>query len=225
MTQDRQPAVDRAHREEILACPQCDLVQYAVALQGHADVRCVRCGGVLYGSGSRLEVLLALAAADALLFCVANLFPVVSAQIEGTRTTATLSGTALDLYRQGRPLVAMLVGATAVLLPALQRIVLLYLLLPLRSGYVPGGVTAGFRLLQAARSWSMVEVFLLGTMVTFVKLAEYATVIPGVALWALGGSVVLSAALWASLDARDFWMRVESAGLPRASGHASEAAP
>ena len=157
--------------------------------------------------------------ADALLFCVANLFPIVSAQIESSHTTATLAGTALALYRQGRPLVAVLVGATAILLPALQRAVLLYLLLPLHFGAVPGGVTAGFRLLHAARSWGMVEVFLLGALVTFVKLAEYATIIPGVALWALGGSVALSAALWASLSDRAFWLRVESAHWSPEVGH------
>lgn len=213
------PGAEPVRRETVLACPQCDLVQYAVPLPRHADLRCARCSAVLYRSGSRLDLLLALAVADALLFCVANLFPIVSAQIESSHTTATLAGTALALYRQGRPLVAVLVGATAILLPVLQRAVLLYLLLPLRFGAVPGGVTTGFRLLHAARSWGMVEVFLLGALVTFVKLAEYATIIPGVALWALGGSVALSAALWASLSDRAFWLRVESARLSPEASH------
>jgi paraquat-inducible protein A len=62
-------------------------------------------------------------------------------------------------------------------------------------------------------------VFLLGALVTFVKLAEYATIIPGVALWALGGSVALSAALWASLSDRAFWLRVESARLSPEASH------
>lgn len=216
MTQEQQLAAGYAHHEAMLACPQCDLVQYAVRLEGHADACCARCGAVLYGSGSRLDLLLALALADMLLFCVANLFPIVSARIESDYATTTLSGAALALYRQGRPLVALLVGATAILLPALQRAALLHLLLPLRLGHVPGGVTAGFRLLQAARSWSMIEVFLLGALVTFVKLAEYATIVPGAALWALAGSVVLSAALGASLSTREFWMRVESASQPYA---------
>ena len=213
------PVAEPARRETVLACPQCDLVQYAVPLPRHAELRCARCSALLYRSGGRLDLLLALAVADALLFCVANLFPIVSAQIESAHTTATLAGTALALYRRGRPLVSMLVAMTAILLPALQRAVLLYLLLPLHFGSVPGGVTAGFRLLHAARSWSMVEVFLLGALVTFVKLAEYATIIPGVALWALGGSVVLSAALWASLSDRAFWLRVESARLSSAADH------
>lgn len=196
----------------MLACPQCDLVQYAVPLEGHADARCARCGAVLYGSSSRLEALLALAAADALLFCVANLFPIISSRIEGVQTVATLWGTVFALHRQGRPLVALLVGVTAILLPALQRMALLYVLFPLRLGYVPGGVTVGFRLLQVARAWGLIEVFLLGVLVTFVKLAEFATIVPGAALWALAGSVVLSAALWASISTREFWRRVESAG-------------
>ena len=59
------------------------------------------------------------------------------------------------------------------------------------------------------RIWSMIEVMLLGVLVALVKIADYATVVPGIALFALGGLVFLLAAMQASFDPREVWNRVE----------------
>jgi paraquat-inducible protein A len=66
----------------------------------------------------------------------------------------------------------------------------------------------------------MIEVMLLGVLVALVKIAELATVIPGVALYALGGLVVLFTAIQASFDPREVWQRVawEAEGADEAFG-------
>lgn len=196
----------------IIACDQCDLVQYEVPLGAHVDAHCVRCNAVLYrGARSGLDWLLALTSGTVLLFFVANILPIASVDIQGSHSSTTLTGTALALYHQGRPWVAGLVLATTVLLPALQLGALLYLLLPLRFGYVPRGVAIALRFLLAARPWNMIDVFLLGALITLIKLLDVARVVPGVAMWAFAGSVLLSAAIAASFSTRDFWAWVESA--------------
>ena len=55
----------------------------------------------------------------------------------------------------------------------------------------------------------MIEVMLLGVLVALTKIADYATVIPGVALFALVALVVLLAAMQSSFDPREVWDRVE----------------
>jgi paraquat-inducible protein A len=196
----------------MVACHQCDLVQYEVPLHRHIDAHCVRCNALLYrGMRTRLDSLIAQTSGGMLLFIVSNVFPIASMDIQGVRTSTTLTGTVLALYHQGRPLVAALVFVTTILLPALQLAALLYLLIPLRLRHVPRGVSMGFRFMLAARPWSMIEVFLLGVLVTLVKLSELAKIIPDVALWAFVGSVVLSSAISASFSTRDFWAWVESA--------------
>ena len=156
-------------------------------------------------------MLIALSAGNTLLFLVANIFPIASLDIEGIHTSATLTGSALALLDQGRPLIAGLVFVTTILIPALQLATLLYLLLPLRHGRVPPGVVLGYRFLRAARPWSMTEVFLLGVLVTLFKLSELASIIPGVALWAFASSVMLATALAAAFNGRDFWAWVDAA--------------
>lgn len=59
------------------------------------------------------------------------------------------------------------------------------------------------------RTWSMIEVMLLGVLVALIKIADYATVIPGVALFTLGALVFLLAGIQSSFDAREVWERTE----------------
>src|SRR5262249_38879456 len=53
------------------------------------------------------------------------------------------------------------------------------------------------------------EVMLLGVLVALIKIAELATVIPGIALFALGALVFVLAGMQASSDVHDVWQRIE----------------
>jgi paraquat-inducible protein A len=71
-------------------------------------------------------------------------------------------------------------------------------------------VASVFRFVQRLRSWAMLEVYALGILVAFVKLADFGTVEPGIALYAF---FLLIFALYAadiSLDPRAVWSRVEA---------------
>jgi len=105
--------------------------------------------------------------------------------------------------------VAGLVFDTTILMPALQIAALLYMLLPLKLGWVPTGLPAVFRVVHAVRPWGMVEVFMLGTLVALTKLAHLASVEPGVALFSFGALMFLVAAAAASFDTNALWERVE----------------
>jgi paraquat-inducible protein A len=62
---------------------------------------------------------------------------------------------------------------------------------------------------EIVRPWSMLEVMLLGILVALTKIAELATVVPGVGVYAVGVLVVLFTAIPATLDSREAWARVE----------------
>ena len=195
----------------MVACRYCDLLQTEVDLGQRCDAHCVRCNGVLYRGGRiQLDTLIALASAGALLFLVSNLFPIAELGTQGINRSTTLIGSSLALYDQGRWLVAALVLVTTVLFPGLQLAGLLYALVPLRMGRVPRGISWVFRMLVGLNPWSMMEVFLLGALVTLIKLADVATVLPGLALWTFGGMIVLEALVSCFFSARDFWGWVES---------------
>jgi paraquat-inducible protein A len=201
-----------AARQKLIACRECDLLQAEVTLAEHTDAHCIRCGARLYrGTRSSLDFMIAIALGCAALFVVSNLFPIALLEVQGVRNSTTLSGTAFALYTQGRPLVAAMVFVTAVLLPGLQICAMLYMLMPLRVGRVAEATPLVFRFLLAALPWNMIDVFMLGLVVTLVKLADLASIIPGIALWAFVGQVLLFTAGAAAFSVRDFWIWVEAA--------------
>jgi paraquat-inducible protein A len=198
--------------QTITACPECDLLQRLPEVKRGTLARCRRCLSVLYRPrDDNLDRPLAYTLAATILFVIANAFPIVGLELQGQSTAATLFGTAQALYEQNMKPLAALVFFTTILVPGVQLAAMAYLLIPLRMGHVPRRLPLALRVLQAVRPWGMVEVFILGLLVALVKLGGIATVVPGTALWAFGGLLMMIAAAIASFDARVIWAKQEFA--------------
>jgi paraquat-inducible protein A len=203
----------------LIACPSCDLVQRLPQLAPGASARCPRCDEELWRRREdSLERTLALSLAAAVLYVIANSVPMLGLTVVGHQAFTTVFGGAVQLWNDGRESVAVLVFFTAVLAPALQIGFMVAVVLGARRKPAPRWVGTLLRHHPTTRTWSMIEVMLLGVLVALIKIAELATVIPGLALFALGGLVFLFAAIQASFDPREVWDRVEwaEAGTGRA---------
>ncbi|MBP0597785.1 paraquat-inducible protein A [Herbaspirillum sp. LeCh32-8] len=192
-------------RPDLIVCEECDAVYHRPRL-GHCEVaRCLRCDAELdRDTGKRLERLLPLTAGALVLFVIANAFPIVSIELQGLSSDTTLFGAVLALARDGMSEVALLVAATTLLFPLIQMLVLFYLLLPSSRLERPPGFVLLLRLMQAARPWGMIEVFMLGILVALIKLSNMAEVIPGPALWSFGALTVLLTVV-VSFNPRYIW--------------------
>ena len=197
----------------LIACHECDLLQHEVVLPARGVAQCLRCDAQLYrNTPGGLDRALACLLGGIILFLLANAFPLVTLDLKGSHSTTTLVGAALALARQDMLALAVLVGATTVLIPAVELSAMLYLLLPLRLGRKPPGLLRVYRFVQTVRPWAMVEVFLLGVMVSVVKLAAYADVEAGMALWSIAGVMVLMSAMAQAFNPRDLWARIDALG-------------
>jgi paraquat-inducible protein A len=194
----------------LVACPDCDLLQRLPDLEPGGSARCPRCDVEVWRrrDESRHRTL-PLTLAAAVLYGIANAFPILSLSAVGRQASTTVFGGAAQLWGDGREIVAGLVLLTAVIAPALQIGFMLAILLGGRRDPAPSWVGKLLRHQPATRIWSMVEVMMLGVLVALIKIAELATVIPGIALFALGALVFLLAAIQASFDPREVWERVE----------------
>ncbi|MFZ1446449.1 MAG: paraquat-inducible protein A [Candidatus Dechloromonas phosphoritropha] len=197
--------------EALVVCHECDLLLREVPLEAGGVARCTRCGCDLYRhQPESLERSLVFALTAAVLFVIANSFPIVSMNSRGLTSSTTLLGAVSVLLHDDMPSVALLVFITTFLMPALEIGALIYLLLPLKLGHVPPAVPHVFRLMHAAQPWSMVEVFMLGLLVTISKLAAMASVVPDIALWSFVLLMFAVAAAVAGFDVRIFWARVRA---------------
>jgi len=200
----------------VLACEECDLVHADTPLQAGTSAYCRRCGAMLArNSGGHLERPLALALGALVLFVVANVNQLLQLEVSGQTTSSTLIGAAVRLEGQGMWEVAALVLATTFVGPLLQLGAMCYVLIPLRDGSVPPGFAAILRLIHGVQPWGMLEVFVLGSLVCFAKLARIATVVPGVGLWSFGALVLLTAGAAMTFDEDDLWRRADDIAAGR----------
>lgn len=195
----------------LVACEDCDLLHRLGEVPEGGAARCRRCRGTLRRRPRNgLEHTLALALAAAVLFVVANSFPFLSFEMRGRITETTLVSGVVDLYRQGKETIAVLVFFTIVLAPLCQIALLLWVLLPLHLNRVPWQLPHAFRLLRHVQPWSMMEVFIIGILVAIVKLMGMATIVPGLALWSFVLLMFVIAGASSSFEPEAVWERMEA---------------
>jgi paraquat-inducible protein A len=201
-----QPLADAS----LIACLHCDLLQRLPELEPGASARCPRCNKELWWrrEDSRNRTL-ALTLATAVLYVIANSVPMLGLTIVGRAASTTVLGGVETLWQDGYEIVAALVLFTVILAPALQIGLMLAILLGAMRASAPRWVATLLRHHPTTVTWSMIEVMMLGVLVALVKIADYATVIPGVALFVLGGLVFVLAAMQSSFDAREVWEKID----------------
>jgi paraquat-inducible protein A len=193
----------------LIACPECDLLQREPGSALSGTLTCRRCGATLARRVPRvLDATLSLMLACAVLFAIANAYPVMSLDLQGRHTEETLVGMSRALSEAGMTSVAVLVFVTVVLMPAVEIAALLYMVLLLRLGIVPDALGPVSRLLAAVRPWGMVEVFVLGALVAIGRLHNVADLDLHPAFWAIGALMFLLAVTDSIFDERALWQRV-----------------
>jgi len=85
-----------------------------------------------------------------------------------------------------------------------------------RHDPVPGWVGELLHWAEMAREWAMAEVMMLGILVALVKIADLATVIVGVGMFATGFLIVLIALIATNFNPDQIWDRVQWAGADAA---------
>lgn len=181
-------------------------------LQRDEVATCTRCGTLLWRH-SRLTPAewLALVMAALVVFAVANGYPVASLSVQGIVQRATLLDAVTITWQQGHMAVALMTGMAGFVLPLLQLAALIWVLAPLALGRRPSGMAPTIRLLGWLRPWSMVPVFLLGVLVSVVKLAGMAAVQPQAGLAAFGVLTILLTLL-GRLSPHALWRYAEACG-------------
>jgi paraquat-inducible protein A len=193
-----------------IGCVECDLLVEVEPLDPGERARCPRCGHLLTANNDDgMTRSLAFAVAAAVLLALSMAFPFLSLKASGIEQVMTLPGTAYELHAGGYTSVAVLVMAPIIAVPALMITALMALLLPVRAGKkVPWLVPTG-RFLFFLNPWSMVEVFVIGVIVSLVKIGAMATVVIGIAFWSYSAFALCFTAALTNLDRVQLWERIE----------------
>jgi paraquat-inducible protein A len=195
--------------QNLLACSECDMLQSIPAIPPGGAARCPRCGHTLaVDKPDSLERTLSLTLAAAIVFLIANVTPLMGLSAVGRQASTTILGGAQEMWLQGNEITAVLVAFCTVIAPAIHIVFMLTVLLAVRRPPAPSWVGMLLRWLEWQYPWAMIEVMMLGILVALIKIAELASVIAGIGMYAVGALMGLFVAMKVSFDPREVWTRI-----------------
>jgi paraquat-inducible protein A len=181
-----------------------------VVVDRHEVAACVTCGRVLARHHSlSVDELLAVTVTAALLFLIANTYPLMTIEVGGMHTEATVWGAALLMLHGWAAWPAAVLGLSMFILPLIQIALVFWVLAFARFGRRAPGIRRVLVTLHRSRPWSMTEVFLLGALVAVVKLSSWVHVTPGIGIWALASLTILLTVL-SMVDSRFWWTLLQA---------------
>ena len=196
--------------QALIACPTCDLLHRRSCLLHKGVARCVRCGTPVYRyrCDQQLDRPLAMTLAAIVLLVVANVFPFIQFTMEGRVQESLLISGLLVLYSDGWMGLTVLVLLTGIACPLIQLAGMAYVLIPLHLGWKLPKMGPIFRWVRQLQPWAMIEVYMLGILVTVVKLTDSGSVVPGVGLYAFAALMFALPAATAGLNPDNIWEQI-----------------
>jgi len=206
----------------LIECHDCGLFLRAKALPERSTAKCPRCGAGLYRRTHRgIDHAIALSLTGLVLFAIANIFPFMTFKLEGRAQVSTLITGVWEFLGQGLWPLAVLVLACTIVIPLAIILGTLAVLIPVRYGLRVRGLGHLFRIVEIMRPWAMMEVFMLGVLVAYVKLTDLATLEIGPALFAFTALIFVLAAAESSIEPREVWTALGDQGLRKMPAHRS----
>lgn len=211
---DRSPPEVRTQRRRLRACHECDWVSALPPLNSGEKASCPRCSHVLvkrHRFPAQRSMALAIAALTALVLAIS--FPFISFSVSGIGNRIELSQTATTLIGFHQPVVAIAVIMTIVVLPAVYLLGVIWLQFGLlRDRPLPYSRDIA-RTLAHLIPWMMADVFIIGALVSLIKIVGIAQIELGISFWAFCAFAVLLLMTTQSIDADWMWFSLEGEPL------------
>jgi paraquat-inducible protein A len=193
-------------QRHFVECRNCGLLQVQPPVERRDIVSCSRCGTQLeHSAGKSLDATLACSAAILLLLIPAWTAPFLTASTLGATRTSFLPMSVSVVWRDGSPLLALIVFLFVLAFPLLRFGALTAVLAALRQGRRPAWIAPAFRMCNLLQVWAMLDVFLLGLLVAYFRLRSSLVVTLGAGAICFILAGLLSLIARATLDKAQVW--------------------
>jgi len=185
-----------------IRCPICE----AVNIDSGRDIVCRRCKQKIYKDrGYSYQVTLAYLVTAIILYFPANLYPMLSTNTLGHKTTSTIIGGIVSLWEHGSYPIALIILFASVFVPILKFILIGYLLVwAKRSRHKDIDKHKMFYITELIGPWSMIDVFVVAILGALVHLS-IVSIEPGPAATAFALMVFFTLLAAISFDTRLIW--------------------
>jgi paraquat-inducible protein A len=209
------PLIDRASKpgrllnRHMVECRNCGLAQIQPPAERRDVVFCRRCKTQLeHSAGKSLDTTMACSAAVLLLLIPAWTAPFLTASALGAARTSFLPMSVYVVWRDGAPLLAFIVLFFVLAFPVLRFGTMTAVLLALRLQRRPQWLPRAFRICNGLQVWAMLDVFVLGLLVSYVRLRSTLNVSIGAGAVCFILAGLLSLVARATLDKAEVWRAI-----------------
>jgi len=174
--------------------------------------RCPRCGTHLHlRKPASIQTTMALMAAAMALYIPSHLLPIMTVMELGEVTHNTIIGGMMSFWRSGAYPIAIVIFTASILIPLVKILALSWLCAAATGRVKPSPTMLGkiYWVTELLGRWSMVDIFVVGIMVSLMQLGNYMTITPGVGALAFAGVVVLTMFAALSFEPRLLWDRLD----------------
>jgi paraquat-inducible protein A len=217
MTLECRPENPDGHKEVSLReCPGCGQFQLEPAPSPGLTAQCGRCGTTLHKAHRHpLEQTAALSLASVVLLIVMCLTTLMTVRTSGIVHSAGLFSGPEELARRGMGALAVVVVFVTVIAPLGRLLAILYVLFRVRGREPPPRLRRIFGLAVRLSPWSMVEVFVFGVFVAYVKLGDLVKIELDVGVYALLALTLVLIWTDGALDHEAIWNALDRADARR----------
>jgi paraquat-inducible protein A len=203
---------------QLRECPGCGLFQTVPALAAGMTAHCARCPTVLRRTSShRLDHIAALTRTAFILLLVMCSTPLMSVETAGISHIANLFSGPEELVRRNMAALGAVVLFVTVLAPLARLSGTLYVLIRSHEAIPPRHLRRVFAFAERLRPWAMIDVFVFGVFVAYVKLGDVVTIGLAVGVYALLALTFVLVWMDSALDREAVWERLDQRGPTDAS--------
>jgi len=205
----------QAHLTRPILCPDCDLLLAPVDPPPGHTVRCPRCGARLHKwKENSLEKTMALSLTGMLLYLPANFMPLLTFDVLGSDTSASLFTSTISMFEQGQESVGTMVILSGFLIPQVVLSLLFFVSFGLYRGWRSPWMPQFLRWQHHLTEWAMTDIYLIAVLVTIIKMSHSAEIIYNTGFYCLIGLVLATIASQSVMDRRLFWSMLDPDELP-----------
>nr|WP_320011605.1 paraquat-inducible protein A [uncultured Desulfobulbus sp.] len=201
-----------------MVCPSCSKILSLPKLQQGQRALCPRCARQLRRhTNHSLQKGLALSITGLVFFLPANLLPLLTFSILGIHSQSSILQSCLHMFSNSQLVVGSVVALTTIVFPLLLLVSLLLVTFGLLQGSKNPYLTPLFRIYHHLSEWAMLDVFLVGVLITIIKMSHMASVSLNGGFFCLVGLVVTTVAAQNAIDPQRFWKLMETKTSARIS--------
>lgn len=194
--------------KKIILCPYCDSAYSKIPLKKGQIRLCDECHSVIDSAYPDFQVPLIFAITAFILFWIANTFPFIQLNLKGEQNIISIYSSIEALFKQDLNLLAILVCFLIIIIPAIYFATTIYAILSFHW-QMKHELTRSFLFTMVKMTeWNMIEVYLVGLLVTLVKIMQMAEVYFLPAFWIFGALIICSLIVGFTFNLKDalfFW--------------------